>query len=508
MTTTELGPSLGADPAWLADQLEAALRLQRVAALKSGPASRGLRRERLDRLMAALLSSTEELADAVGLDFGNRPRAATLAGEIAMCINDIVGFRRNVGRWMKSRRPQPLYFRLAGIRAWVEPSPLGVVGVIAPWNFPIALALQPVAAAIAAGNSVMLKMSEITPHTADVMREAIAAHFEPEEFVVVTGGPDVGGRFSALPFDHLFFTGSAPAGAKVALAAAKNLVPVTLELGGKNPTVVGRDADLPKAARRIARARLANSGQICLRPDYVFVPRETQAQFLAAAQAAFREAVPTILDNRDYCSIVNNRHYQRITKLVTDAVAKGADIIEVIPDGERFPSPQTRRIPPTLLSRITPDMRIMHEEIFGPVLPVLPYDAVGDVIRHVNEGPAPLAVYWFGGDSGDFRAFKASTRSGGVSRNDFALHAAVDGLPFGGVGKSGSGYYHGKFGFDTFSHLRAVAESPRLFSPVSMLSPSFSARLERALTWFFERQQARVRKRVDSTADTAQRGTK
>lgn len=508
MTVTDLGTSPHAGPGWSADELESALALQRKAGLTAGPPSAEERRQRLDRLLAVLLSSADELVDAINLDFGNRPAAATLAGEIATSVQDIMSLRRNLGRWMKHRRPQPRYFRLAGIRAWVEPSPLGVVGVISPWNFPVALSMQPVAAAIAAGNTVMLKMSEITPHTAEVMRRAVANHFAPEEFVVVTGGPEVGARFSALAWDHLFFTGAPTVGSQVAQTAAAQLVPVTLELGGKNPTVVAEDADVAQAAERIARARLANSGQICLSPDYVFVPRHREDQFLDAAESAFQKSVPTVLHNADYCSIVSDRHYERITALIDDARAKGAHVREAIPSDERFPSPSTRRIPPTLLHRVTDDMRVMHEEVFGPVLTILPYDSVEDVVQYINQRPTPLAVYWFGNDSADFRSFTARTRSGGVTRNDFALHSAVAGLPFGGVGRSGTGYYHGRYGFDTFSHLRAVAVSPQLYSPVALLSPPFSPRFTATLRRTLRLLNARTRRRISNAAKHQPRGTK
>jgi coniferyl-aldehyde dehydrogenase len=481
---------------WPADELEAAVRTQRSAQLAAGPPSLAVRLNRLDRLAVALLGHAEEFADAVSQDFGNRPRAATLGGEIATCVQDFGGLRGHLATWMKPRRPQSFVFRLAGIDAWIEPSPLGVVGVIAPWNFPVALAVQPAAAALAAGNRVMLKMSEVTPRTADVMRSAIAEQFDPDEFLVVTGGPEVGARFSRLAFDHLFFTGAPSIGREVQRAAAENLVPVTLELGGKNPVVVGTDADLRWSARRIARARLANGGQICVGPDYVFAPRPQLASFLEEMTSAFRDAAPTVLGNDDYCSIVNDRHYQRVTGLVRDAETKGAEIIEVAPHGERFPSLDTRRIPPTLITRTTDDMDIMREEVFGPLLAVLPYDSLDEVIDYVNDRPSPLAAYWFGADTPDFRRFKSRTRSGGVTRNDFALHAGVDGLPFGGVGNSGSGYYHGQYGFDTFSHLRSVAVAPRRYTPTSMLTPPFSPRLARGLSWFFRRETTRITRRL------------
>lgn len=485
---------------WTTERLRDALELQRRATLGHPPADATLRRDRLDRLTSALLGRADELAGAVSRDFGNRPRAATLAGEVGSCVHDIAGLRRNLARWMAPRRPQPGYLRFAGIRAWVEPTPLGVVGVISPWNFPVALALQPVATALAAGNSVLLKTSELTPHTSAVLRDMVGEHFAPSELAVVTGGPEVGAEFARLPFDHLFFTGSPAVGRRVQLAAAANLVPVTLELGGKNPTVVGADADVERAAARIARARLANSGQVCLSPDYVFVPRAARQRFVVAAVASFRELVPTLLGNPDYCSIINDRHYRRITALVEDARAKGAEVFEAVPEGERFPAPRARCIPPTVLAELTEDMDVMHEEVFGPVLGVLPYDSIDEVVRYLNARPAPLAAYWFGPDSADFRDFRARTRSGGVTRNDFALHAAVDGLPFGGVGNSGTGYYHGRFGFDTFSQLRAVAEAPVRFSPTTLLCPPFSPVTVPLLRRYYRMANSRVRRRLDRLA--------
>jgi coniferyl-aldehyde dehydrogenase len=328
---------------------------------------------------------------------------------------------------------------------------------------------------------VMIKMSDLATRTAEALRSAVAARFTDDELAVVCGGLDVATAFSALPFDHLFFTGSTAVAKEVQRAAAENLTPITLELGGKNPTVLARDADIVKSAQRIVAARLANSGQICLSPDYVLVPRNLVTAFVSAAYDACRKALPNVLDNTDYCTIINDKHYQRICALVDDARQRGAHVSEVIPPGERLPSAEARKIPFTLITDVTSDMGVMQEEIFGPVLPVVAYDTVDEVIDFVNARPIPLAAYWFGADSDDFRTYTVRTRSGGVTRNDFALHASVEGLPFGGVGASGSGYYHGRYGFETFSHIRAFAVSPDRFSPVTMLSPPFSPKLEKAL---------------------------
>jgi len=462
-----------------------------------------VRIERLDRLAASLLDNSQQIVEAIRDDFGNRSLTASLAGDIVTTIRDIEYSRSHLKSWLRPTRPQPGYYRLAGLNAWVEPQPLGVVGVIAPWNFPAALALQPAAAAIAAGNRVMIKMSELTPRTAEVVRVAVAKEFAPDEVVVITGDADVAAAFSALPFDHIFFTGAASIGKHVQRAASENLVPVTLELGGKNPAVVARDADIAAAAKRVIGARLANSGQLCQCPDYAFVPRESVSAFVEAAVAHVSSKMPSIATNPDYCTIINSRHFDRIVGLVSDAREKGGQITEVIPAGERLPDAQLRIIPPTLVTNVNEDMLLMHEEVFGPVLAVLPYDTIEDVIDYVNARPTPLGSYWFGGDTPDFGHFRRRTRSGGVTRNDFALHCALDGLPFGGVGGSGTGYYHGKYGFETFSHLRAVAEAPRRFSPVSILSPPFPAKMEDYTRKFLRWQQRKFNKRLHRPTGTS-----
>ncbi|WP_019873373.1 coniferyl aldehyde dehydrogenase [Sporichthya polymorpha] len=470
---------------WTIETLHAAFERQRQEHLRAGPPDLALRRNRLDRLGAALAGNADALVRAISADYGNRPLAGALAAEVLLQLEDIRSTKKSLATWMKPRHPQPRYLRAAGLatglKAWVEPTPLGVVGVIAPWNFPVALAVQPAIAAIAAGNRVMIKMSDLTPRTAEALRSAIAAHFDPAEVTVVTGDLDIATAFSSLPFDHIFFTGSPAVAKHIQRAAADHLTPVTLELGGKSPTVLAPDADVAKWAKRIVKARLANSGQLCLSPDYVFVPRARVNAFLTAAEDACRKALPTVADNTDFCTIINDNHFRRISALIEDARKRGATVREVIPAGERLPDAATRRIPFTLLTDTTPDMEIMQEEIFGPVLPVVPYDTVDEVIDEINSRPVPLGSYWFGPDSADFRRFVARTRSGGVTRNDFALHASLAGLPFGGVGNSGTGYYHGQYGFETFSHLRAVAVSPNAFSPVSLLSPPFNPVLEKGL---------------------------
>jgi coniferyl-aldehyde dehydrogenase len=456
-------------------------------------------KSRLDRLAASILNCSQPIAEAIREDFGNRSVAASLAGDIAITVRDITYTRAHLKTWMRPTRPQPAYLRLAGINAWVETMPLGVVGIIAPWNFPVALALQPAAAALAAGNRVMIKMSEMTPRTAELVRAAIASEFDPDEAVVITGDASVAASFGALPFDHIFFTGAASIGKRVQRAASENLVPVTLELGGKNPAVVAFDADVAAAARRIMSARLANAGQVCQCPDYAFVPRAAVSAFIEASIAHLTARMPSIASNPDYCTIINTQHFDRINGLVADARGKGAQITEFIPAGETLPDRESRTIPPTLVTNVSDDMLLMREEVFGPVLAILPYDTLDDVIHYVNARPTPLGAYWFGGNTADFTRFRQFIRSGGVTRNDFALHCALDGLPFGGVGASGMGYYHGRYGFETFSHLRAVAEAPTRFSPTSILTPPFPDNLEEYARSFLRWQHRKVNKRLGRT---------
>jgi coniferyl-aldehyde dehydrogenase len=485
---------------WTTERLIGVLDAQRRAHLASGPASLELRMDRLDRLGAALAENADSLARAASADFGNRPLALSLAAEVLLQLEEIRATKHHLRSWMASYQPQPKYIGAARVKAWVTPTPLGVVGIISPWNFPIAMAVQPAIPAIAAGNRVMIKMSDLGPRTAAALASAVEDRFTEDELAIVCGGLDIAVAFSSLPFDHILFTGSAAVGKEVQRAAAENLTPVTLELGGKNPTVVARDADIAKAAGRIVSARLVNSGQICLSPDYVFVPRRLVPPFLAAAEDACRKALPSLLHNDDFCTIINDDHYRRICGLIDDARQRGATVRQVIPPGERFPSPETRSIPYTLISDVTPDMAVMQEEIFGPVTPVVPYDTLEEIVDFVNARPTPLAAYWFGPDSADFRTFVARTRSGGVTRNDFALHASIEGLPFGGVGNSGNGYYHGRYGFETFSHLRAFAVSPDVFSPISLLSPPFNPRIEKAVRMMLKTWGSRFAKRASRRA--------
>jgi coniferyl-aldehyde dehydrogenase len=479
-----------------ADEIAAAIDVQRTAFLRDGPPTVAVRRNRIDRLAALTLENADAFAHAMSQDFGNRPIPAAIVSDILGSITDVALIRRKLKKWMKPRDTMRLT-RAVGVRTRVQARPLGVVGVVAPWNFPVLLLTQPATAAFAAGNRVMMKASEVTPRTAALLHEVAPRYFSAEELVVVTGGRETGEAFCSMPFDHLLFTGSPTVGKHVQRSAAEHLVPVTLELGGKNPVVIGRDANIDTAASRVARARMINGGQVCLCPDYVFVPADRCDEFVGAAVRQFRTSFPTVLQNLMHCTIVDDRNYLRVVGLVEDARAKGATVIEAVPEGETLPSAAQRCVAPTLLTNMSDDMLVMSEEVFGPVLTVLPYHSLDDVISYINTRPSPLASYWFGKDSTDFRRFCAHARTGGITRNDFLLHAAVDGAPFGGVGGSGMGAYHGKAGFDTFSQYRAVSESRLAGSATALFVPPTHPRLMTALNWIVRKQATRVRKRIN-----------
>jgi len=458
------------------DELPGMLDRQRRAFLAEGPPSVAVRRNRIDRLMALLLDNTGAFVGAMAADYGTRSEAASLFTEVVGIISVVEHTRSHVRQWM---RPTKLMrsARWCGLRAEVQPTPLGVIGIIGPWNFPVNLVVLPASAAFAAGNRVMIKMSEITANTAELMKALAPQYFDPAELEVVTGGPDVAAAFAALPFDHLFFTGSPSVGALVQRAAAQNLVPVTLELGGKNPVVVARGADITRSATRIARGRMVNGGQVCVCPDYVLVPDEQVETFVDVVRETLRGMFPSIIANDDYCSSVNHANFDRVVQLIDDARAHGARVEAVAPEGESLPDREARKIAPTIVRDIDDGMRIAEEEIFGPVVAVMGYSRLNEAIEYINRRPAPLVAYWFGPDDEEFRTFVRTTRSGGVARNDFAAQMIPSAAPFGGVGRSGMGAYHGKAGFDTFSHYRSVVGSDLPFSITGTAAPPFGSPL-------------------------------
>ena len=477
------------------DAMRATLEMQRRAFMAEGPPTVTVRRNRIDRLLALVLDNADDFVDAMSADYGTRPKTGSLFTEILGMVSVIEHTRSHVPQWMRVTKLMRAT-RLFGLKAEVQPSPLGVVGIIGPWNFPLNLVALPASAAFAAGNRVMIKMSEVTPRTADLLKALAPKYLESSELDVVTGGPDVAAAFSSLPFDHLFFTGSPAVGALVQQAAAQNLVPVTLELGGKNPVVVSPDADINRSAERIAQARMINGGQVCICPDYVFVPDDRVDAFVDVARRTLRGMFPSIVANDDYCSSVNHANFERVVGLIDDARANGATVETVAPAGESLPDRATRKIPPTIVRNIDEQMKIANEEVFGPVLAVRPYSRLADAIDYINDRPTPLVAYWYGPDNDDFQTFVRHTRSGGVARNDFGAQMIPSAAPFGGVGRSGMGAYHGRAGFDAFSHYRTVVGTDLPFSVTGRAAPPFSGSMKAGVNVALHMARSRTRRRL------------
>jgi len=466
----------------------ALLESQRRAHFGEGPASAAVRMNRLERALSLLLAHQDDICAALCGDFGQRPAALTQLMDIFPAVHALKFARRHVRRWMRPRRQGlSLPIGVPGTRAQIIHQPLGVVGVISPWNFPVTLTFGPLAGILAAGNRCLIKLSESTPRTAELLQRLIAGHFDALEVAAVTGGPDVAQAFSSLPFDHLIYTGSTSVGRRVMAAAAQNLVPVTLELGGKCPAVVGRSADLKRAVDRIMLGKLVNAGQMCLAPDYVCVPGEMSDEFVGEARQWVKRAYPGLPANADYTSLINDRQVRHMEELLGDARAKGARVISLAEEPLGLPAPP-RLMAPALILGATPDMRILREEIFAPLLPLREYDRLDEVIEHINGGEPPLALYYFGNDRAEECELIARTRSGGVTINDVAMHFLAEELPFGGIGASGMGAYHGEHGFRRFSHARAVFRQTRFdVAGILGLRPPYGAKLKRSLRFLIRR---------------------
>lgn len=467
------GTVAGAGP-----ELAARLSAMRAEFLAAGAPDVATRSAALQRLDDAMMARSERICDAIASDFGTRASEETILADIYITHSAIKYHRKNLTKWAKPRK------RSAGIhmmpaRVQLLPQPLGVVGIISPWNYPLNLALEPLVAAIAAGNRVMLKPSEQTPATADLLEELLSEVFPDGEVAMIKGNAEVGARFAALPFDHLLFTGSTNVGRKVMQAAAPNLTPVTLELGGKTPVLLLPGADMNKAAASVVNGKLFNAGQTCIAPDYVLVPLGREQEFVDAALAAAKRYYPTIAGNGQYSSIVSSGHYQRLRTLMDDALAQGAQIWQAQASADPTLVSE-RKIPFSMVVGVTGDMKVMQEEIFGPILPVLSYNTLDDAIEYINARERPLALYVFDHAGGNVDAVLRRTWSGGVTVNDTLLHFAVPDLPFGGVGASGMGVYHGREGFDTFSLLKPVMRQSR-FTGAALLRPPYGATFKRII---------------------------
>ncbi|MBN8726328.1 MAG: coniferyl aldehyde dehydrogenase [Xanthomonadales bacterium] len=462
----ELPP--GAD---LAAQLTAMRKAQVLDPLPAWEA----RAERLRALERLIREHRAEIAAAISADFGNRPAAETDLLEVFPSLSGIRHALRHGRRWMRPRRGFADAWFLPA-RTELRPRPLGVIGIIVPWNYPLYLAAGPLTDALAAGNRAMLKMSEATPRFSALFAGLIARHFPHGEIVVVQGDAAVGRAFAALPFDHLLFTGSTAVGRAVMGAAAANLTPVTLELGGKSPAIIGPGARLANAAERILFGKLMNAGQTCIAPDYVLLPRARMDEFIALARATAARMYPDFARNRDYASIASDRHYARLARLRDEAMAAGASA-HALAEGA---DPASRRLAPTLLTGVDDSMAVMQEEIFGPLLPLLPYDDIAGAIEVVRSRPHPLAMYVFEEDASTVDRLLAALPAGGVCVNETLLHIAQHGLPFGGIGESGMGAYHGEAGFRTLSKLTPIFRQSRL-NVMGWLNPPHGARFRGVL---------------------------
>jgi coniferyl-aldehyde dehydrogenase len=435
------------------------------------------RRDRLLRLRRLVADNEAAIEDAINADFGGRPRTETQIAEVFPSLNEIKGALREGRKWMQPRR--------AGVSIWflpasahIQPRPLGVVGIVVPWNYPLYLAVGPLVAALVAGNRAMVKMSEYTPTFSALFRQLVGAAFRPEEVTVITGGPDIAAQFTRLPFNHLLFTGSTVVGRKVMGSAAENLTPVTLELGGKSPTVIAPGYSLESAAQRVLAGKLLNAGQTCIAPDYVLVERAALRPFVEAMRHQARRMYPAGLDDPDFCSIINQRQYGRLLGYLDEARGRGVEVVPLF-DG-RAQDDERHRLGPVAVVDPGRDLAVMRDEIFGPLLPLLPYDDVKDAIDFVNAQPSPLAMYWFDEDKARIEWALKESHAGGMCVNETLMHVAQEELPFGGVGPSGMGHYHGEWGFETFSKLTPVFRQSR-FNGMGLFMPPYKPRVQTIL---------------------------
>jgi len=471
----------------LADTADSALRVlfdQQQAAFRSAVPDHAKRLASLKSLEEAVLRGQLEIVRAVNEDFGGRARQETLALELAPLVDSIRHAKRHLAQWMKPRKVRA-GFNFFPAKAQIIYQPLGVVGIIGAWNYPVFLALSPLVDAIAAGNHAMLKPSELAPRTAEFLKGTISAVFPKEYITVVTGDAHLAAAFSALPFDHLLFTGSTRVGKLVMRAASENLTPVTLELGGKSPAIIHPEFPLRTAVERILTGKLYNAGQTCLAPDYVLVHESQRDAFVELSRDVAQRLYRTWAENSDYTRIINRSNYDRLTGYVEDAVARGARSVPLGNNTEACNS-ENRVFPPVALLNVNDTMRVMQEEIFGPILPIVTYRNLDDAWRYINDHPRPLASYYFDYDQDRAAWMLRSTISGGVTVNDVIYHIAQNNLPFGGVGASGMGHYHGEAGFRTFSKQKGVLIQSR-FSTLSFLRPPYGALADRVIRFLLRK---------------------
>ncbi len=440
-----------------ATELQAILDNQRRAFRAEGPVALATRIDRIERCIALLVDNKAAICEAVNADFGCRSKYVTLMMDVMNSVGSLKFVKKNLKKWIKPEKRTPFMpMNFLGAKAHVHYQPKGVVGIMTPWNVPVNMIFSPLADVLGAGNRAMIKPSEYTPHTAEIMYKLFAQYFEQSEISVVTGGPEIGAAFSSLPLDHLIFTGATSIGRLVMRAAAENMVPVTLELGGKSPVIVGEDCDIHQAAERIITGKAMNGGQLCVSPDYCFVPQSRLEAFINRCRAVIAEQFPSVQGNTDFVACINERHFDRVKGYIDEATNRGARVIPLCPAGEEFSTRKEHKIALHLVVNPDNDLACMQDEIFGALLNVKSYDRLQDVTDFINARERPLALYYFGRDKAEQDKVINETLSGGVAVNAIALHVASDDLPFGGIGHSGMGNYRGRDGFRTFSHARGV----------------------------------------------------
>ncbi|MGG2022798.1 coniferyl aldehyde dehydrogenase [Pseudomonas sp. S8] len=461
------------------EELDRLFAAQRAAYTANPMPPAAQRQQWLKALREMLSNERQALIDAISADFSHRSADETLLAELMPSLHGIHYASRHLKGWMKSsRRKVGIAFQPASAKVVYQP--LGVVGIIVPWNYPLYLAIGPLVGALAAGNRVMLKLSESTPATGQLLKTLLGRIFPEDLVCVVLGEADIGVAFSRLRFDHLLFTGATSIGKHVMRAAAENLTPVTLELGGKSPAIVSGDVPLKDAAERIAFGKTLNAGQTCVAPDYVLVPQDRVGAFVEAYRQVVNNFYPTLADNPDYTAIINERQLARLNSYVSDATSKGALLIPLFEQG------QGRRMPHSLLLNVTDEMTVMQDEIFGPLLPIVPYQDLDQAFAYINQRPRPLALYYFGYDKREQNRVLHETHSGGVCLNDTLLHVAQDDMPFGGIGPSGMGHYHGHEGFLTFSKAKGVLIKQR-FNAAKLIYPPYGKSIQKLIQKLFIR---------------------
>ncbi len=471
MSTTLHQPAADATFVDPKDQLLAGLRRLQKRNRDRGAPTYEERRRSIERLKNTVLARKAEIARAIDADFGHRSTYETYIGDVMPIVNGANYVRAHLKQWMEGES-RKVHWAFLPARARVVKQPLGVVGIISPWNYPFNLSLGPLVDVLAAGNRAMIKPSELTPASSDLLATIVRETFDPDDVKVVIGDADVGNAFAHLPFDHLVFTGSTKVGKLVMKAAAENLVPVTLELGGKSPALIGETHSMDKAAESIAFGKCFNAGQTCIAPDYVLVPEARRDEFVASFTRAVAAMYPTLRDNADYTNIVNAKHHARLRKAIDEARTQGAKMVEINPASESFEG--TRKIPPTLALDASEwgSLAINEEEIFGPILPVHTYRSFDDALDYINDRPRPLALYLYEDDKARQDRVIAETHAGGVGIGETVLHFAQDDLPFGGIGPSGMGHYHGREGFETFTKTKAIFEQSKV-NAMPLIKPPY-----------------------------------